>query len=59
MKKVTCKVCESEVTPLRKETFKQEYYLIGWRAYDVMDCPICGCQIVLGERLCNGESDDE
>ena len=41
-KLVKCKVCKSRLKPERARTIQYKY-----KDYDVMDCPNCGCEVIL------------
>ena len=53
MRYLQCDICESNImldesktyVAINKRNFKPNSY------YDVVDCPVCGCQRVLGRRL--------
>lgn len=50
MNKMRCKVCGTYFPIMRAEVYRvsgQRYT----EAYDAMDCPACGCQRILAERL--------
>ena len=60
--KITCKVCGKSVYPKAEYVVKDRTFSGGIAAamsgnydepkiYDAMDCPACGCQMVLKERL--------
>ena len=60
--KITCKVCGKSVYPKAEYVVKDGTVSGGIAAamsgnydepkiYDAMDCPACGCQMVLKERL--------
>lgn len=62
IKKITCKVCGKSVYPKSEYVVKDRTVSGGIAAtlsgnydepkiYDAMDCPECGCQMVLKERL--------
>lgn len=48
---VTCTVCGTEVKPKRKGTCSTTQIIVGTVYWDYMDCPTCGCQILLNKRL--------
>ena len=48
---VTCTVCGTEVKPKRKGTCSTTQIIVGTVYWDYMDCPTCGCQILLSKRL--------
>ena len=48
---VTCAVCGTEVIPKRKGTCSTTQIIVGTVYWDYMDCPTCGCQILLNKRL--------
>lgn len=63
MKKIKCNVCESEFEP-KSIGVCVDNPIIGSETYwDYMDCPFCGCQLLLKKRLPNfgddGEQNDE
>ena len=50
-KRVTCSVCGA-TPPIHKTGICVDTPLIGPTLYwDYMDCPMCGCQILLSKRL--------
>ena len=48
---VKCTVCGTEVRPKRKGTCYTTQLFVGTVYWDYMDCPKCGCQILLNKRL--------
>lgn len=48
---VKCAVCGTEVIPKRKGTCSTTQIIVGTVYWDYMDCPSCGCQILLNKRL--------
>ena len=48
---VKCTVCGTEVIPKRKGTCSTTQIIVGTVYWDYMDCPSCGCQILLNKRL--------
>jgi len=58
MKKVKCDVCKHKIIPLKKDIYlcsepaERINYLYPCAKYiNVIDCPKCGCQKHLAERL--------
>ena len=55
--KIQCSTCGEKVAPKREDTVQERINVVGavfqggYRFLDVMDCPVCGCQIILTERL--------
>ena len=52
--RIECSVCKAKIIPKKEETIEQIGKYLGEvfvDRYDVMDCPVCGCQIKLGERI--------
>jgi len=54
-KYVTCDVCNTESFPKREKTVQTNASLVDSIFFspacvDVMDCPVCGCQIILRAR---------
>ncbi|MCL2575697.1 MAG: hypothetical protein FWE33_04615 [Defluviitaleaceae bacterium] len=50
-----CKICSNEFALSKKDTyivFKNMGLFGADKYYDAVNCPQCGCQNVLGERLC-------
>lgn len=62
-KMLECKVCGSKFAPDREQVYTAREYIsrggineviAGMKepeVYDCYDCPVCGCQIVVQERL--------
>lgn len=49
-----CNVCEREFDPVKGERYtakKASALFAPATFYDCFDCPYCGCQIVIQERL--------
>jgi len=55
MKKITCDICKAKVLPKRAKTVTHNRGLAdafsGVTKFDVMDCPMCGCEITLKVRM--------
>ena len=54
VKRIECSVCRAKVVPKREETIVKVGRYLGEAfvdRYDVMNCPTCGCQILLGKRI--------
>ena len=66
-KTLTCKVCGEEFRPhkdYRYTVVKHQGLFIPSLYFDAIDCPRCGCQTILGDRLDavfteNDEDDEE
>ena len=53
-KSATCSVCGATINQIHKTGICVDVPLIGSPSYwDYMDCPFCGCQILLRKRLLN------
>lgn len=52
---LVCKVCGREFTPFA--TRRKEIVTKSGRHYDTFDCPRCGCQVVVQERIVPGQDD--
>ena len=50
MKEIVCEVCGEPVVPIRTGTCVKKEMLIADTLWDYTDCPLCGCQIILGRR---------
>ena len=56
LKKVACKVCGFEITPVSQMRYTAvenkgiSSAFTGNRMFDAFDCPVCGCQNIVGER---------
>jgi hypothetical protein len=51
---ITCKVCKSEFQPMRENRYtvkKRNFFTKMAEYWDAFDCPWCGCQNVVGNRL--------
>lgn len=58
-KRVTCDVCGSSITPCKEGICTASPLLFGMALYDYMNCPNCGCQVILKKRLTDiGRADD-
>ena len=53
-KRLTCKVCGREFTPWSDD--RKVIKTASGRYFDAFDCPRCGCQIVVQERIVEGQS---
>ena len=53
-KRLTCKVCGKEFMPWSNE--RKIIKTAEGRHFDTFDCPRCGCQIVVQERIIEGQS---
>ena len=62
-KTIKCDICDASVTPRRDYTVQTNTGFPGVLAsplcFDVMDCPVCGCQITLKVRETVKVEDDE
>ena len=64
-KTVTCKVCGEEFRPHRDHRYTVQrdpglgFFIATPLFSDAIDCPHCGCQIVLGSRLGVAFGNDE
>lgn len=53
-KTLTCKVCGEEFRPHKDHRYtavKHQGLFIPPLFFDAIDCPYCGCQAILGDRL--------
>lgn len=52
-KKIKCCVCGNKFTPLKKDVYRcvEKILMVPDKMIDVIDCPQCGCQNRLAERL--------
>lgn len=53
-KRLTCKVCGREFAPWSDD--RKTIKTADGRYFDTFDCPRCGCQIVVQERIVEGQS---
>lgn len=56
MKKIKCNVCDHEFSPYGRRYTAVKHNGIsgiveGEKKYDAFDCPLCGCQITVQERM--------
>ena len=49
MRLVKCKVCKSKTEPKRERTIRRNSPYGPDKYFAVMDCPTCGCEIILGK----------
>ena len=66
MKKVKCRVCGTRFYPYKENVYvvqEKDGIITGLttprRMYNVIDCPKCGCQIVLKRRLEAATADEQ
>ena len=53
-KTLTCKACGEEFRPHKEARYtamKSEGFFGPLLYFDAIDCPHCGCQMILGERM--------
>ena len=53
-RRIECETCKAKFIPKREATIEEKGIYLNNRYtdyYDVMNCPACGCQIVLAERM--------
>ncbi len=48
-KRLTCKICGREFTPWSED--RKIIKTADGRHFDTFDCPKCGCQVLVQERL--------
>lgn len=48
---ITCGVCKMKFAPVRSGTCVDVAPIIGKGYWDYMNCPYCGCQVLLKKRL--------
>jgi len=58
MRKVKCRVCKSKIEPMKHKIYTVKSgtsFIDSFTTcplyFDVIDCPACGCQTILSERL--------
>ena len=50
-KTLTCKMCGEEFRPHKDHRYTVVKYQGLFLFFDAIDCPHCGCQMILGERM--------
>lgn len=61
-KTLTCKVCGEEFRPHKDHRYtvvKHPGLFIPSLFFDAIDCPHCGCQVILGDRLSAAVIEDD
>ena len=61
-KTLTCKVCGEEFRPHKDHRYtvvKHQGLFIPSLFFDAIDCPHCGCQTILGDRLGAAFTEDD
>ena len=61
-KTLTCEVCGEEFRPHRDKRYtavEVTGILVPNLYHDAIDCPHCGCQILLGDRFRSFKEDDD